>query len=69
MTWMAVGRPDSALARLSRNADLALSNTVDFWLPSLDALRQEPEFTAALRKVNLEGRMPQRTPRTIRPAP
>ncbi|MEN8145080.1 MAG: hypothetical protein ABFS14_09035 [Gemmatimonadota bacterium] len=61
--WMTFGQPDSALARVPARSDWLLDNTIWVWDPIFDPIRDDPVFQDALRKLNLEGRTPQRTPR------
>ena len=58
---MMLGYPDSALALLAETAPEFGTSTV--WYPAFDSLRNHPQYLETLRKVNLEGAVPQRTPR------
>lgn len=60
--WMALGQPDSALSRVAALVEDPQVTSSWIWLPVLDPIRDEPEFQEALRRLNLEGRTPQRTP-------
>ena len=61
--WMAIGRRDSALAAVRRQAAERGYSTRWIWYPSLDPIRGEVEFQEALRRLNLDGRTPDRTRR------
>lgn len=61
--WMAIGRPDSARAAIDRQASRIDLATSWVWAPQLDPIRDEPEMQAAMRRLNLEGRTVDRTPR------
>ncbi|MFQ5529862.1 MAG: hypothetical protein ACE5FP_05870 [Gemmatimonadota bacterium] len=61
--WMALGQPDSALSRVaSLLEDRGVTHSW-IWSPPLDAIRGEPEMQAVLRRLNLTGHTPDRTPR------
>jgi len=63
LAWMAAGMPDSALARFSAFATDNDASPALMWIPAFDGLRQKPEYLETLRLLNLEGAVPQRTPR------
>jgi TolB-like protein len=61
--WMAIGRQDSALVAVDRHASRIDASVSWIWSTVLDPIRDEPEMLEALRRLNLEGRTPDRTPR------
>jgi len=61
--WMALGQPDSALSTVAVLVEDSNITPSWLWHPALDPIRDEPEMQAALRRLNLEGRTPDRTPR------
>jgi len=56
-----LGYPDEALALLAEVAPAFGPSLM--WYPALDSLRDHPAYLETLRKLNLEGAVPQRTPR------
>ena len=60
--YMAVGQPDSALAAIAEWAPAVPQPSI-VWVPALDSLRSHPVYLETLRSLNLEGVVPQRTPR------
>ena len=60
----AMGQPDSAAAAMARGAPFATLATI--WFPVFDSIRDHPVYLQMLRDQNLEGAVPQRTPRDER---
>jgi len=58
---MIQGRPDLAVAELAEVA--AAFSPARIWAPVFDPLRDHPVYLEMLRELNLEGAVPQRTPR------
>jgi TolB-like protein len=63
------GRVDPAAATLRRYAHHKRVMPARLWLPAFDPIRDHPEFRGTLRELDLDGRTPQRTPRTEASAP
>jgi len=58
---MIQGRPDLAIAELAEVA--AAFSPARIWAPVFDPIREHPVYLEMLRELNLEGAVPQRTPR------
>ncbi len=58
---MILGYPDSAATWMAES--IPLFNPPAIWRPIFDPLRDHPVYLEMLRELNLEGAVPQRTPR------
>ncbi|MGD8496534.1 MAG: tetratricopeptide repeat protein, partial [Gemmatimonadales bacterium] len=63
VVWMALGRPDRAVAALGSAINADYGPTHYFWETALEPLLDDPEVQALMRRANLAGVRPQRTPR------
>jgi hypothetical protein len=69
--WLRFGYPDSAAAALTEESQYAFdyNQLYEFWDPVYDPIRLNPRMQAFLRRVNLEGATPDRTPPGAREVP
>ena len=62
--WMVFGQPDSAAVNVqARVAVRPGINATWIWYSIYDPIREHPAYLEAMRALNLEGAVPQRTPR------
>lgn len=62
--FVEAGQHDKAIAPIEKTLrEWPYGNFGMIWHPAFDPLRSDPAFQEILRELNLEGRVPQRTPR------
>jgi len=62
--WMVFGQPDSAAVEFQSKVAIRPGQNISWiWLAIFDPIREHPAYLEALRALNLEGAVPQRTPR------
>jgi tetratricopeptide (TPR) repeat protein len=62
--WMVLGQPDRAAADLLSKVNVRpMMSPTWIWQAVYDPIRQHPEYLETMRALNLEGAVPQRTPR------